>query len=81
MKPELEKPLRSFLLEFLVYSGLVAAYYFLVLHLLGGWLHHLFKHNPDWYAGVALALILAQGFLLDLLTSFLLGSIRSRTED
>jgi hypothetical protein len=82
MKQEIKSSLTSYLLELCVYAGLVVAYYFLVLHLLGGWLHHLFAYEPRTYAGVALALIVGQGLFLEAVTRLLLllvkpGSKRS----
>jgi hypothetical protein len=73
--------LRMFVLEFLVYGALVIGYYFAVLHLLGDWLHHLFQNDRRVYAGMALALIVAQGILLELLTRLLLAFIQPRMEN
>ncbi len=81
MKREVENSLRSFLVEFVVYTILVVGYYLLVLHYLGGWLNGLFKSNRTAYAWIALGLIIGQGILLDLLTKLLLAWIRPRTED
>jgi hypothetical protein len=80
MKPEIENPLRSFLVELVVYAAFVAGYYFLVLHFLGFWLEHLFRSDRQFYAGVALALIVSQGLVLDVLTRYLLAWIKPRTE-
>lgn len=80
MKREFEKALRSFLVEFVVYAVLVAAYYFFVLHFLGSWLNDLFGHHRGMYAAVALGLIIGQGVLLDAVTHFLLALIKPRTE-
>jgi hypothetical protein len=81
MKRDVKNSLRSFFLEFVVYAVMVVAYYFLVLHLLGGWLNELFRNDRRMYAGVALVLIIAQGILLEMLTRLLLGLIKLRTED
>ena len=81
MKREVENAIRSFLLEFVVYAALVVAYFFLVLHLLGDWLHHLFQSERGWYAAVAVALIIGQGVVLETLTRFLLAWIKPRTEE
>ncbi len=80
MKREFENSLRSFLVELLVYALLVAGYYFLVLHLLGGWLHRLFLNQRETYAGLALALIIGQGLVLEFLTRALLAWLKPRTE-
>ena len=71
---------RSFLVELLVYSGLVVAYVFLVIRLLGNWLDGLFEHSKTHYAIAALLLIIGQGVLLEMVTSLLLKMVRRRTE-
>ena len=65
-------PVVSFLLELGVYAVLVTGYFFLVLHFLGGALRMLYETNKTTYAVVALALIVGQGVLLEVLTSALL---------
>jgi hypothetical protein len=65
-------PVVSFFLELMVYAVLVTGYFFLVLHFLGGALRILFVTNKTAYAFVALALIIGQGVLLEVLTSALL---------
>ncbi len=81
MKRDVENSVRSFLVELVVYAALVAGYYFLVLEFLGDWLNHLFRTERRVYAGLALAVIIGQGFLLELLTRALLSWIKPRTED
>ena len=81
MKPEVESSVRSFLAEFLLYAALVAGYYFLVLHFMGAWLEGLFKTERRAYAAIALALIIGQGFLLEILTRALLAWVRPRKEE
>lgn len=71
----------SYFGETILYAGLVAGYYFLVLHFLGGWLNHLFLHDRQLYAGLALALIIGQGFLLEALTRLLLSLFKSHTHE
>jgi hypothetical protein len=78
MKRDVETSIRAFLIEFVVYAALVAVYYFLVLHFLGDWLSHLFNQDRRTYAVVALALIIGQGFLLEVLTRVLLTWIHPR---
>jgi len=80
MNNNVENSLRSFFIELVVYAVLVAAYFFLVLHFLGGWLYHLFAHDRRTYAVVALALIVGQGFLLETFTRLLLAWIKPRAE-
>jgi hypothetical protein len=73
--------LKMFVLELLLYAGLVAAYYFLVLHFLGNGLRDLYDHQRRFYAAMALGLIIGQGFLLEVLTRVLLSWIEPRTDD
>ena len=65
-------PVVSFLLELAVYAVFVTGYFLLVLDFLGSGLCHLYQTNKTTYAVVALVLIIAQGVLLELLTSALL---------
>ncbi len=80
MEREVEKSLKSFFLELIVYAALVTVYFFAVLHFLGDWLYRLFEDDRRIYAIVALCLIVGQGFLLELLTRSLLTLIKPRTE-
>jgi hypothetical protein len=73
---EVKASLKSFCVELLVYSVLVAGYFFLVLHVLGNWLQHLFEHDRRLYAGIALGLIIGQGVALEVLTRSLLKFIK-----
>lgn len=68
-------------MEFVLYVAVVAGYYFLVLHYLGGWLQELFEGSRLVYAWVALALIVGQGVALDVVIRLLLAWIKPRTED
>ena len=80
MKAAIKNAVKSYAGEVILYAGLVAAYFYLVLHYLGGWLERLFVNDRKLYAGLAVALIIGQGFLLELLTRLLLGLFKSRTE-
>jgi hypothetical protein len=72
---------RNFVIELIVYSILVVAYFVVALRLLGEWLARLFHSNLVTYALISLGLIVAQGVLLDLITSFLLDRLNlSRLE-
>ena len=71
---------KSFVVELVVYTLLVTVYFFPVLHFLGAWLKPLFDHERRVYAVAALALMLGQGVLLEMLTTWLLRLIRSRTD-
>ena len=81
MKPELEKSLRSYLVELVVYAALVAVYYFLVLHFMGPWLAEFYKSNRKSYAVLALSLILAQGLMLEIVTRWLLAWLKPHGEE
>ncbi|HVV01485.1 MAG TPA: hypothetical protein VHH88_09000 [Verrucomicrobiae bacterium] len=78
MNTEARKSIKSFLLELAVYAVLVVIYFFLVLHLMGSWLYHLFKNERKTYAVVALLLIVGQGVLLEILTTGLLRIIKPK---
>ena len=65
------------LAEFFLYAVFVLAYYFLVLDYLAGWLKGIFDRKY-LYAVVALSLIIAQGLLLEVLTTFLLKLLRRK---
>ena len=80
MKKGIGSSLGWFVLELAVYAALVTAYYLLVLKFLGSWLHGLFQNDRRSYAGIALGLIIAQGFLLEILTRALLSWIKPRRE-
>jgi hypothetical protein len=81
VKRQIRTSVKSILLEVLVYAALVAVYYLLVLHFLGDGLQHLYQSDRRVYAALALALIMGQGLLLEMLTRLLLGWISPRTED
>jgi hypothetical protein len=78
MKKEAAKTLRAFAIELAVYAVLVVAYFFLVLHFLGGWLHGLEHAHRYGYAGVAILLMIGQAVLLQNVTTILLRVIRGR---
>jgi hypothetical protein len=80
MKPELKASIKRFALELVVYSLLVAGYFLLVLHLLGGPLADLYVHERKVYAALALGLIVAQGLVLEILTRVLLSWMGPRRE-
>jgi hypothetical protein len=71
--PTVGRLLRSFIIEMLVYAALVVGYFLLVLRLLGEPLYRLFSSNLVLYSVVALVLIVAQGVLLEAVTSFVIG--------
>ena len=72
---------RNFVIELIVYSILVVAYFVVALRMLGEWLARLFHSSLVTYALISLGLIVAQGVLLDVITSFLLDRLNlSRLE-
>jgi hypothetical protein len=70
--PSLRPFLRSMGLELLIYTPIVTAYLFIVLRYAGEFLEGLFIQSPLLYTIVCVVFVLAQGVLLDLLTSWLL---------
>jgi hypothetical protein len=80
MKADTFHTLRAFLIELVIYTALVTAYFLFVLHFLGGWLLDLEKHHRYVYAGLAILLIIGQAILLESVTTFLLRLLRGRTE-
>ncbi len=80
MKKETVATVRAFLIELAIYSVLVVAYFFLVLHFLGNGLRQLEQQHRYTYAGAAVLLMIGQAVLLQYLTTFLLRVIRRRSE-
>ncbi|HEU0208142.1 MAG TPA: hypothetical protein VFQ78_04105 [Candidatus Udaeobacter sp.] len=78
MKKDTAKSLRAFSIELAIYAVLVAAYFFLVLHLLGNWLYRLETQHRVLYAVVALVLIAGQAIVLDAVTTLLFRLLRRR---
>jgi len=78
MKKETAKTLRSFAIELAIYALLVVAYFFLVLHFLGGWLYQLESQHRYIYASVAILLMIGQAVVLQNVTTLLLRFIRGR---
>jgi hypothetical protein len=70
MKKETARTLRAFAIELVIYAPLVVAYFFLVLHFLGGWLYQL--------ESVAILLMIGQALVLQNVTTLLLRFIRRR---
>jgi uncharacterized membrane protein len=78
MKQAAAKSLRVFAAELAIYAILVTGYFFLVLHLLGGWLYQLETKHRILYAVVALLLIVGQAVVLDALATGLFRLLRRR---
>jgi len=71
--PKIRKMIGSFVIELIIYSFLVVAYFLAVLRLLGDPLYRLYSSNLTLYAFLALALIVAQAVVLEAVTSFIMG--------
>ncbi len=78
MKQDAAKSLRAFAAELAIYAVLVTGYFFLVLHLLGGWLFRLETQHRVLYALVAILLIAGQAIVLDAVTTVLFRLVRGR---
>ena len=78
MKQDAAKSLRAFAAELAIYAVLVTGYFFLVLHVLGGWLYRLETQHRVLYALVALMLIAGQAVVLDAVTTVLFRLVRGR---
>ena len=63
--------IRNFLVEMIVYGGLLVVYYYLALRFLGEPLAKLFQDNLLVYAFAGLGLIVAQAVVLEFIVSFL----------
>ncbi len=80
MKSDTRKTLYSFFGELVVYGILVVAYFFLVLHFLGGWLASLDQQNIKLYALVSIGLIIGQAVILESVTTLIFRLMRGRSE-
>lgn len=80
MKKEAIKTFRAFLIELAVYTVLVIAYFFLVLHFLAGRLHDIESHHRYTYAAACIFLIIGQAILLQYVTTYLLRIIRRNAD-
>jgi hypothetical protein len=78
MKQDAAKSLGAFAAELAIYAVLVTGYFFLVLHVLGGWLYRLETQHRVLYALVALLLIAGQAVVLDAVTTVLFRLVRGR---
>ena len=68
--------LRNVLIEMSIYGVLLVIYFLLVLRFLGDFLFDLFNNQLVVYGFVGLGLIVAQGILLETITSFLIRLLR-----
>ena len=68
--------IRNLIVELVVYGILLVLYFFVVLRFLGDFLENLFYNQTIVYAFLGLGLIVAQGVLLEAITSFLIRLLR-----
>jgi hypothetical protein len=68
--------IRNLIVELIIYAVLLVGYFYLVLRFLGSLLADLFANQTVLYAFLGLGLIVAQGVLLETLTSFLIRMLR-----
>ncbi len=76
MKATAAGTLRAFLIELVVYSALVVAYFFLVLHFLAEWINALEPRHIKIYALVSVALMIGQAILLEIVTTSLMRRLQ-----
>ncbi len=74
--PKVRKLVINFAIELVVYGFLVLAYFLLVLRYLNEILYELYNNNLIIYAFLSLGLVVAQGVLLEFITSFILSRLR-----
>ena len=74
-RSDLRTLIRNFLIELVIYSVLIIVYFVVVLRWLADPLERLFGSHLTLYAVVALVLIVAQGVLLEWVTSFIIGQL------
>ena len=75
-----EPSLKSFIVELMIFASLVVGYFFLVLIFLANWLKTLFDESKPLYALVALALIVTQGVVLEVISAVVLKLVESKLE-
>ena len=76
--PSFAPLMRSLALELAIYAPLVTLYFFIVLRMANDWLTNLYTASSTKYAIVAVLLIVGQGAMLEILTSWLLRRIGLR---
>ena len=74
--PSVRKLVINFAIELVVYGILVLGYFLLVLRYLNSILTELYENNLVVYAFLGLGLVVAQGVLLEYVTSFILTKLR-----
>jgi hypothetical protein len=75
-KTEVQRTLRAFALELVIYAALVTGYFFAVLHFMGAFLVDLETQHIRLYAILAIALIIGQAVVLEWVTTGLMRLLR-----
>lgn len=76
----MNRTLRAFALELLIYAALVTGYFFAVLHYLGDWLVQIATQHIRVYASLCIVLIIGQAVVLEAVTTALMRLLRGRSE-
>jgi hypothetical protein len=76
----MNRTLRAFALELLIYAALVTGYFFAVLHYLGDWLVQIATQHIRVYALLCILLIIGQAVVLEAVTTTLMRLLRGRSE-
>ena len=79
-KTQVQRTLRAFLIELVIYAAFVTGYFFAVLFYLGNWLVQLETQHIRVYAATALLLIIGQAVVLEAVTTGLMRVLRGRSE-
>lgn len=74
--PSVRKLVINFAIELVVYGILVLGYFLLVLRYLNSILTELYENNMVVYAFLGLGLVVAQGVVLEYVTSFIITKLR-----
>jgi F0F1-type ATP synthase membrane subunit a len=72
---------KTFLLELALYAILLVAYFAFVLHYLGGWFKELYDGDRDFFAVMALVVMIAQTVGLEIVSSFLIRLLRRKKKN
>ena len=75
-RPKLQRLVRNFIIELVVYGILLVIYFFAVLQFLDGILNNLYLNNTTIYAVGGITLIVTQAVVLEAVTSYLIRLLR-----
>jgi hypothetical protein len=67
---------KTFVFELLIYAVLIVAYFWLVLHYLGGWFKEIYDHNRLLYATMALVVMVGQAVGLEIISALIVWLVR-----